>query len=504
MLPGEQRYVPSRRPSPTPSEGSGLPSLATHIQAPEAPPHAPFASVPPGEELLLYSLNFPYDERERLRQQGQTALVQERHQRPSLDSPSQRPESMPSAPHQPSRLLPGTAPQQSTPPGQSPDVAPASSGGVLPWNYDTVRAYWMGYASAMKDIKAGRENAWGRLQKQGKWQEIKRRHAPYPHAPSPPRPPSPELSTLRQAAPSVISSLAGMRQQQGWRPPQQTPLDTVTLTPGRPRTTVPVPARQYPPEPFSPPAYRPPSRPDMHDMDVHGQRGGWGTYQPVYLPIEDQTVYPPPRDHLPAGYHNAPHAPYPAAPMAASPRVHPPPFSIGEPSHHPVHGDRFNVHPSGEGSTSEFRLPRKRQLISCYPCRKRKLRCDGRKPICEQCERRKVASECGYAESVKRRGKGKSADGRSEEEKKEDEADVEVEVEADVEADVETQAEGDESEVPVSVSRSGRYESRDSHHARATRGRSSSSSARPLATDAEIGEARRQSKEGDDEEMEQK
>ena len=47
-----------------------------------------------------------------------------------------------------------------------------------------------------------------------------------------------------------------------------------------------------------------------------------------------------------------------------------------------------------------------RQLISCYPCRDRKLKCDGEKPCC-QCVRRGPDVGCDYAERVRRRGKGR-------------------------------------------------------------------------------------------------
>jgi hypothetical protein len=54
-----------------------------------------------------------------------------------------------------------------------------------------------------------------------------------------------------------------------------------------------------------------------------------------------------------------------------------------------------------------------RQLISCYPCRARKLKCDGKEP-CQQCDRRGPQVECAYADKVKRRGKGrKYEDGKS-------------------------------------------------------------------------------------------
>jgi hypothetical protein len=56
-----------------------------------------------------------------------------------------------------------------------------------------------------------------------------------------------------------------------------------------------------------------------------------------------------------------------------------------------------------------------RQAISCFPCRTRKLKCNGQKP-CTQCTRRGGDDGCNYAESVKRRGKGKKDKSKSEEE----------------------------------------------------------------------------------------
>ncbi|WVQ71764.1 hypothetical protein IAR50_001305 [Cryptococcus sp. DSM 104548] len=492
MLPGEQRHVPGgMRPSPTLSKRAGLPSLVDQIQA-EAPPYASIPPPQPGEELLVYSLNFSHGERDRLRHQSQTTSAHEserHHQRRSSDNIS-RPKSNPLAPlHPSSHLHPGSATQPSTPPNRSLELPDTLSGDVLTWNYDTVRAYWMGYASGMKDTKAGKENAWERLQKQGRWEEIKRRHAPYPYAPSPPRPPSPELATLRQAAPAVINSLAGMRQQQPWRPPPlQVPFEPGLSTPVRPRT-VPPPARQYQePGPYSPTSYSPRSRQNAFDVELHGQKGGWGSPQPVYFPNQDQPLYSS-KGHLPT-HPNMSYPTYPASLAAGSPRVHPPPFPVREPSHYSYYGDRFNLHRPGDSGTGEQpRVPRKRQLISCYPCRKRKLRCDGRKPICEQCERRKVASGCGYAESVKRRGKGKSIDG-SEDDKKDDEG----------------EGEGENSEVAGGESsRVGRHDGWESYHPRAARGRSSSSSVRPLSSiDADFAGARQLSKWGHDEEIEER
>ena len=47
-----------------------------------------------------------------------------------------------------------------------------------------------------------------------------------------------------------------------------------------------------------------------------------------------------------------------------------------------------------------------RQAISCFPCRGRKLKCNGQKP-CAQCTRRGGDDGCQYAATIKRRGKGR-------------------------------------------------------------------------------------------------
>jgi hypothetical protein len=55
-----------------------------------------------------------------------------------------------------------------------------------------------------------------------------------------------------------------------------------------------------------------------------------------------------------------------------------------------------------------------RQVISCYPCRQRKSKCDGRGP-CDQGTRRESGDGCHYAAYVRRRGKAKKqADGGAE------------------------------------------------------------------------------------------
>ncbi|ADV19518.1 hypothetical protein I305_03079 [Cryptococcus gattii E566] len=87
------------------------------------------------------------------------------------------------------------------------------------------------------------------------------------------------------------------------------------------------------------------------------------------------------------------------------PQVHPPPFySLSSPESPTNSREGLAVEPVGSNRQ------RKRQLISCYPCRKRKIRCDGRRPVCEQCERRKIVNQCGYAESIKRRKRVRDSD----------------------------------------------------------------------------------------------
>ncbi|KAF4440587.1 Nitrogen assimilation transcription factor nit-4 [Fusarium acutatum] len=64
-----------------------------------------------------------------------------------------------------------------------------------------------------------------------------------------------------------------------------------------------------------------------------------------------------------------------------------------------------NSQPSGSSSTprSSSDEPLKRQRIgtqlACNSCRKRKIRCDGRKPMCEACRRRGEKEACTYAET---------------------------------------------------------------------------------------------------------
>ncbi|KAI0743811.1 hypothetical protein C8Q80DRAFT_1183246 [Daedaleopsis nitida] len=52
--------------------------------------------------------------------------------------------------------------------------------------------------------------------------------------------------------------------------------------------------------------------------------------------------------------------------------------------------------------------PRIRVFVACYQCRARKIRCDGAKPICHNCQKRpSEASQCNYDSGPNRRGREK-------------------------------------------------------------------------------------------------
>ncbi|WRT67226.1 uncharacterized protein IL334_004192 [Kwoniella shivajii] len=80
--------------------------------------------------------------------------------------------------------------------------------------------------------------------------------------------------------------------------------------------------------------------------------------------------------------------------------VHPPPAS-----------DYFNAaFPSNSAPASQRAQKRtKRQPISCYPCRDRKLKCDGKTP-CGQCSKRHIDGQCHYAKAIRRRGRNRKTD----------------------------------------------------------------------------------------------
>jgi hypothetical protein len=95
------------------------------------------------------------------------------------------------------------------------------------------------------------------------------------------------------------------------------------------------------------------------------------------------------------------------------PLGYPPPPSGGQPwlplaTPPPNDPGLYSPHVNPRTSPSSSSNKPSRQLISCYPCRSRKLKCDGNQP-CSQCIRRGSDTECTYAPSVRRRGKGKKS-----------------------------------------------------------------------------------------------
>lgn len=126
----------------------------------------------------------------------------------------------------------------------------------------------------------------------------------------------------------------------------------------------------------------------------------------------------------PPAIHSAPLPPYYAHAAAAMPPIRPYsrdrpltatsiPFSRSQSPTSPAstaswqgHGDR---HSAGRRERDKDR--RNRQIISCFPCRSRKLKCNGQRP-CSQCIRRGDNDSCEYAKSVRRRGKGKRPRGK--------------------------------------------------------------------------------------------
>ena len=53
--------------------------------------------------------------------------------------------------------------------------------------------------------------------------------------------------------------------------------------------------------------------------------------------------------------------------------------------------------PSGQPEASEQpRRKRRRIPLACNPCRDRKMRCDGRRPVCVSCQKRRKSDSCVY------------------------------------------------------------------------------------------------------------
>jgi Fungal Zn(2)-Cys(6) binuclear cluster domain len=54
---------------------------------------------------------------------------------------------------------------------------------------------------------------------------------------------------------------------------------------------------------------------------------------------------------------------------------------------------------AGHDGDQSPRPKRRRITLACNACRDRKVRCDGRRPICSRCAKKRIESECIYEES---------------------------------------------------------------------------------------------------------
>lgn len=157
--------------------------------------------------------------------------------------------------------------------------------------------------------------------------------------------------------------------------------------------------------PLYPPFARGPSKPIVHESQ--------NLRCPEHMPNSVTPIHP--------AYHDPPdwQGHVPVGTRSHLPQVHPPPFySLSSPESSTNSREGLDAEPVSSNRQ------RKRQLISCYPCRKRKIRCDGRRPVCEQCERRKIVNQCGYAESIKRRKRVKDNDEDDREMREEGDGDI--------------------------------------------------------------------------------
>ncbi|WVW82984.1 hypothetical protein I302_105000 [Kwoniella bestiolae CBS 10118] len=144
--------------------------------------------------------------------------------------------------------------------------------------------------------------------------------------------------------------------------------------PSHPLSTTEVPPPQPPPQ-----VYQPPARYRNENLRIDPSLQRPGTHR---RPSQSSSNIPTPTVTTPLH------------------KIHPPPASD-------YFGTAFHYsHPCATEHPPAKRP--KRQSISCYPCRQRKLKCDGKKP-CAQCSRRHIDGQCSYAERIRRRGRGKKA-----------------------------------------------------------------------------------------------
>jgi hypothetical protein len=73
-----------------------------------------------------------------------------------------------------------------------------------------------------------------------------------------------------------------------------------------------------------------------------------------------------------------------------------------KPPEHVIAAGATTVSDSGLSEEHESPPQRKRRKIAlaCGPCRERKIRCDGTKPVCLTCEKRRTKDKCVYEEAT--------------------------------------------------------------------------------------------------------
>ncbi|KAH8916647.1 hypothetical protein BT69DRAFT_756443 [Atractiella rhizophila] len=60
----------------------------------------------------------------------------------------------------------------------------------------------------------------------------------------------------------------------------------------------------------------------------------------------------------------------------------------------------------GEEERGEGQKRREKVPSACHPCRQRRIRCSGTRPVCERCLQRNIEAECNYDVRPRMRGKG--------------------------------------------------------------------------------------------------
>nr|ODN95066.1 hypothetical protein L204_04413 [Cryptococcus depauperatus CBS 7855] len=256
--------------------------------------------------------------------------------------------------------------------GNAPSVFSPANNGTMTWTEDNVRAFWMGYERACKDKQQGRDEMMLHAVREDRAQILKDMFLQRS-----------DIATSQDYSNANLATFPPL-------PSHHTPSNQSSL--GRFTNTYNLGPHVTEVAPSSQPAL---IHVDPQEGSSHSSAARISHYEAERqgdLVIYDET---PPGGMVSRQHLQSPHI-----------QVHPPPyFSNGRLM-------MRNLENSNE------RKPKKRQSISCFPCRKRKLKCDGTRPFCGQCQKRRVEKDCGYASKVKRRGRGRSEVDDDEDERK--------------------------------------------------------------------------------------